>query len=73
MNRGPMTWDVDVANREDVTTCWLLRVPVMDALPPVMVEVVRERTFATVWPRGNAKVLMMFQVFASLEETVRDA
>ena len=54
-------------------TCWLLRVPVMAALPPVIVEVVRERTFATVWPRGKAKVLMIFQVFASLEETVREA
>jgi hypothetical protein len=38
-----------------------------------MLEVVRERTFATVWPRGKAKVLTIFQVFSSLEETVRDA
>jgi hypothetical protein len=48
-------------------------VPIMIAFPPVMVDVVRERTFATVCPRGKAKVLMIFQVVASLEATVRDA
>ena len=64
---------MDVANKDDVMTCWLLRTPVMEALRPEMLEVVRERTFATVWPRGKAKVLMIFQVFSSLEETVRDA
>jgi hypothetical protein len=68
-----MTWDVDVANKEDATTSWVLRVPVMEALPPVIVEVVRERTFATVCPRGKAKVLMIFHVAASFEATVRDA
>jgi hypothetical protein len=68
-----MTWDVDVANKEDATTSWVLRVPVMEALPPVIVEVVRERTFATVCPRGKAKVLMIFHVVASFEATVRDA
>jgi hypothetical protein len=68
-----MTWDVDVASRKVVTICWVLMVPVIFAFPPVMVDVVRERTFATVCPRGKAKVLMMFHVVAFFEATVRDA
>jgi len=72
-NRGPKTWDVEFATREEVVNCWLLRTHVMEAFPPVMVEVVKERTFATVCPRGKANVLMIFQVFASFDDTVRDA
>jgi hypothetical protein len=48
-------------------------VPVIDAFPPVIVDVVKERTFATVCPRGKANVLIIFQVVASLEETVSEA
>ena len=70
---GPTTWDVDAATRKVVTISWVLMVPVIFAFPPVIVDVVRERTFATVCPRGKAKVLMMFHVVASLEATVRDA
>ena len=47
--------------------------PVIDAFPPVIVDVVKERTFATVCPRGKANVLIIFQVLGSLEETVSDA
>ena len=45
----------------------------MEAFPPVIVEVVRERTFATVCPRGKAKVFIITHVVESLDDTVRDA
>lgn len=72
-NRGPIMCDVDVANKEDATTCWLLRIPSIDAFPPDIVDVVKERTFATVCPSGKANVFIIFQVFASFEDNVSDA
>ena len=72
-NRGPKTWEEDVAIREFATRLFVLTVPDMKALAPVMVEAVNDFTLATVCPRGKAKVLMMFQVAASFEEIVREA
>jgi hypothetical protein len=72
-NRGPIICDVDVANRDEVTICWLLRIPTIEAFPPVILDVVKERTFATVCPSGKANVFIIFHVFASLEDNVSDA